>query len=97
MVEWSSLTRILRELISNALAHSQAKQVQMDLTLEQGRFSITMSDDGVGREPARWSHGLGLGGIRKRVKLMGGTVQWQEREPRGIVCQVHIPHLSGAV
>lgn len=97
MVEWSSLTRILRELISNALAHSQARQVQMDLTLEQGRFSIMMSDDGVGREPARWSHGLGLGGIRKRVKLMGGTVQWQEREPRGIVCQVHIPRLSGAV
>ena len=96
MVEWSSLTRILRELISNTLAHSQARQVHIALTLSQGRFEIVMSDDGVGREPARWSHGLGLGGIRKRVKLMGGKVHWQEREPRGIVCTVDIPALSGS-
>ena len=53
-----------------------------------------IADDGQGRQPATWSHGLGLGGIRKRVKLMGGTVEWAERAPRGIVCSVDIPHLD---
>ena len=96
MVEWSSLTRILRELVSNGIAHSKASWVRIECTLQDGALSLVISDDGVGREPARWSHGLGLGGIRKRVKLMGGTVSWQERDPTGIICQVAIPHLSGA-
>ncbi len=95
MVQWSSLTRIVRELISNAIAHSKARKVQMELRLSEGLFTVTMSDDGVGRDPAKWSHGLGLGGIRKRVKLMGGSVSWREREPQGIVCLVSVPNLGG--
>ena len=96
MVQWSSLTRILRELVSNAIAHSKASSILIEIRLHQGLFTITMSDDGQGREPAKWSHGLGLGGIRKRVKLMGGTVTWREREPKGIVCLVSVPNLGGA-
>jgi len=94
MVQWSSLTRILRELVSNVISHSQASQVAIECKLREGVFSIQMLDDGVGREPAKWSHGLGLGGIRKRVKLMGGSVEWREREPRGIACHVLIPQLT---
>jgi signal transduction histidine kinase len=56
-------------------------------------MTIQIADDGVGRDPAAWSHGLGLGGIRKRVKLMGGTVHWSEREPGGTMCSVVIPQL----
>jgi signal transduction histidine kinase len=96
MVQWSSLTRILRELVSNAIAHSKASSILIEVRLHEGLFTITMSDDGQGREPAKWSHGLGLGGIRKRVKLMGGTVSWREREPKGIVCLVSVPSLGGA-
>ena len=96
MVQWSSLTRILRELVSNAIAHSKASRILIEIRLHEGLFTITMSDDGQGREPAKWSHGLGLGGIRKRVKLMGGTVTWREREPKGIVCLVSVPSLGGA-
>lgn len=95
VIQWSSLTRILRELVSNIIAHSKASQVEIELRLQDGLLTATLRDDGVGREPARWSHGLGLGGIRKRVKLMGGTVAWREREPRGIVCLVSVPNLGG--
>ena len=94
IVQWSSLTRILRELVSNIIAHAQAHQVRIECTLRDGHLQLRLSDDGHGRNPASWSHGLGLGGIRKRVKLMGGTVEWQERQPRGIVCTVDIPQLT---
>jgi signal transduction histidine kinase len=96
IVQWSSLTRILRELISNVISHAKAAQVQIDLELVQGMFTIVMADDGAGRSPKKWSHGLGLGGIRKRVKLMGGAVKWTERAPRGITCQVTVPELLEA-
>ncbi|HSI60831.1 MAG TPA: ATP-binding protein [Ideonella sp.] len=93
MVQWSSLTRILRELVSNIISHAHATEVAIECRLQHGEFTITMTDDGAGRGPDKWSHGLGLGGIRKRVKLMGGTVSWREREPRGIECHVVIPQL----
>ncbi|MFZ2990950.1 sensor histidine kinase, partial [Ideonella sp.] len=88
MVQWSSLTRILRELVSNVIAHSKATEVEIRCELTHGRFTVELLDNGVGRNPSQWSHGLGLGGIRKRVKLMGGKVSWQERSPTGTRCTV---------
>ena len=53
-----------------------------------------MADDGNGRNPQGWAHGLGLDGVRKRVKLLGGTVQWAENSPVGIVCKVRVPEFG---
>jgi signal transduction histidine kinase len=94
VVHWSALTRILRELVSNVIAHAQATRIEVDFRLERDRFDLTITDDGVGRNPRAWSHGLGLGGVRKRVKQLGGSVEWVEAEPRGIRCRVHLSDLS---
>jgi signal transduction histidine kinase len=95
MVQWSGLTRIMRELVSNAISHAKAKRVQVKLRLENDRLSLSVEDDGVGREPATWSHGLGLGGVRKRVKQLGGNVRWLEVDPKGIRVEVVIDYFSG--
>ena len=94
VVQWSALTRVLRELVSNALYHGNATRIEVALHLEGPRLSLRVADDGQGREPAAWSHGLGLGGVRKRVKLLGGQVSWRENSPRGIVCEVLVPEFS---
>lgn len=94
VVQWSALTRMLRELINNVIMHAQATRVDVTGQFEQGRFLLRVSDDGVGREPEAWSHGLGLGGIRKRVKLLGGEVQWHENRPSGVVCEIRVPELG---
>ena len=94
VVHWSALTRVLRELVSNAIAHSQATQLDIDFRLEGDRIDLNVSDDGVGRNPRAWSHGLGLGGVRKRVKQLGGEVEWREVAPHGISCRVIIRELS---
>ena len=90
VVQWSALTRVLRELVSNAIAHAHANRVSVELTLEGGLLHLTVTDDGAGRNPRAWSHGLGLGGVRKRIKQLGGEVEWQEVAPRGIRCVVTI-------
>ena len=95
MVQWSALTRVLRELVSNALAHGQAARIDVAFQLQGGRLTLSVADDGIGRAPQDWSHGLGLGGVRKRVKLLGGTVVWQENEPRGIVCALNVADFGG--
>jgi signal transduction histidine kinase len=84
----------MRELVSNVIAHSQAQQLDIDFRLESDRIELTITDDGVGRNPRAWSHGLGLGGVRKRVKQLGGEVEWREVAPHGISCRVIIRDLS---
>ena len=94
VVQWSALTRVLRELVSNTIAHAHAVRVEIDFHLEDDRLDLTVTDDGSGRNPQAWSHGLGLGGVRKRVKQLGGAVEWRERSPNGISCRVIIRELS---
>jgi signal transduction histidine kinase len=94
VVQWSALTRILRELVTNAIAHAQATRVDIEGGYDGGRFTLTVVDNGNGRNPQAWSHGLGLGGVRKRVKQLGGEVEWHEHAPQGIACRVRIPDLS---
>jgi signal transduction histidine kinase len=96
VVQWSALTRVLRELVSNAIAHAQAQRLEIDFTLANDRIELVISDDGVGRDPRSWSHGLGLGGVRKRVKQLGGQVEWRELAPHGICCRVVIRKISAA-
>lgn len=96
VTQWSGLTRILRELVSNAIYHAKATRVHIDGNVQGGRLLLWIADDGEGREPAKWSHGLGLGGVRKRVRSLGGAVRWRENSPRGIICEVQINNLDPA-
>ena len=96
MVQWSALTRVLRELVTNVIAHAQARAIEIDLRLQSDRLVLTVTDDGIGRSPALWSPGLGVGGVRKRVRQLGGEVSWQERVPQGICCRVTVERLSAS-
>ena len=94
MVQWSGLTRVLRELVSNVMAHASASRVDIQIRLAKDRLDLTVQDNGTGRAPQQWSPGLGVGGVRKRVRQLGGEVTWEERTPQGIACNVTIDRLS---
>ncbi len=96
VVQWSALTRVLRELVTNSLYHGHAQRVDVSLVLAGDALTLTVADDGAGRDPATWAHGLGLGGVRKRVKQLGGRVEWRENGERGIVCRVEIDRFREA-
>jgi signal transduction histidine kinase len=96
VVQWSALTRILRELVNNTISHAKATHVQVSLTMADDCVRLTVTDNGIGRDPAHWTHGLGLGGVRKRVKQLGGQVAWREVAPGGISCEVLVPQFSGS-
>lgn len=94
VVQWSALTRVMRELVNNVISHSQARRVDIEFSLEGDRLDLSVCDNGVGRDPKAWSHGLGLGGVRKRVKQLGGEVAWREQPGGGICCRVCVRQLS---
>jgi signal transduction histidine kinase len=94
VVQWSALTRVLRELVSNVMSHAKAQTVSIQIQLQSNRLHILVADDGTGTQPQTWSHGLGLGGVRKRVKQLGGSVQWHALETGGICCEVLIENFG---
>lgn len=96
VVQWSALTRVLRELVSNALYHGHAMHIDVSFLLEGTLLTLKVADDGGGRAPENWAHGLGLGGVRKRVKALGGEVGWQENGARGIRCEVRVPEFGSS-
>jgi len=93
VVQWSALTRVMRELVNNVIAHSQARRVDIEFILDGERLDLTVTDNGVGRNPQAWAHGLGLGGVRKRVKQLSGEVDWREVATGGICCRVRVRQL----
>ncbi len=90
VVQWSALTRMLRELVSNTIAHARASRVEVSLHLSYRVLELRVSDNGKGSQPDKWAHGLGLGGVRKRAKQLGGQVSWLQLRPNGICCVVKI-------
>ena len=87
---------LVEPMADAALGHAQASHIQVQLQLNDNTMVLRVSDNGRGRAPDTWSHGLGLGGIRKRVKQLGGSVRWLEIEPKGIRCEVVIENFSNS-
>ncbi len=89
--QWAAMTRVLRELVTNIVAHAEAGEVWVEARMQEGWLALQVDDDGRGRAPQAWAQGLGVGGVRRRVTELGGSVRWSERAPRGIRCEVRVP------
>ncbi|MCX5654182.1 MAG: response regulator [Planctomycetota bacterium] len=71
-----ALYRIAQEAVHNALRHSQAKHIGIAFENNGGDLVLTITDDGVGFNPAQ-SAGKGLGFIsmKERVRTAGGRFE----------------------
>ncbi len=68
------LTRLVEEALSNAIKHSQARHVRVDVCVGAGVFAVRIEDDGVGFDvPAVQGAGLSVGmrSMAARAERMG--------------------------
>ncbi|MFC3505377.1 GAF domain-containing protein [Micromonospora krabiensis] len=75
------LTAVLREALSNAVRHAQAHRVAVAVRVEGGQVSVTVTDDGVGCDPAA-ARG-GLVNLRERAERHGGVFEVRPANPQG--------------
>jgi two-component system sensor histidine kinase DesK len=74
--EETVLALALREAVTNVVRHAQAQTCKLRFTVQNGRHSLTIEDDG---QHTAVREGNGLRGMRERVESLGGTFQL-ERE-----------------
>jgi signal transduction histidine kinase len=91
-----SLFRIVQEALQNAIKHSRARTIRVDLHGGSDDLALTFSDDGVGFDvDEAWGTGLGLMSIFERVEAFGGTVDIQSRSGGGTSITITVPLASG--
>jgi signal transduction histidine kinase len=66
--------RITQELISNALKHSNAKQLIVSLVWQLDSLKATVTDNGVGFPSDRQKNGVGFWNIEQRIKQLNGKI-----------------------
>jgi signal transduction histidine kinase len=94
------LYRITQEALNNVYKHASARQVTVLLELRDGDVALIVEDDGRGfDQAAAATHGterLGLGGMRERATLVGGTLQIESEPNQGTAVFVRFPFTPSA-
>jgi signal transduction histidine kinase len=86
------LYRIAQEGLNNAVKHAQARSVKIDLKYSEGNVCLELCDDGKGFDPAAAGGygGMGLRGIKERVRKMDGTLSIDSSPETGTKLRVTI-------
>lgn len=69
------LFRIIQEALQNIIKHAAAKNIFIDLRLENEKLLINITDDGHGINP-NVTEGMGIKNMKQRTKLLGGQISW---------------------
>lgn len=90
-----ALYRILREGLSNAVAHAHPTQVRISTTVDAERVRAEVADDGEGFDPARIrerpERHVGLLRMRERARHAGGVVEVHSRVGGGTRLVLSLP------
>jgi len=91
-----NLYRITQEVITNALKYSQASLMRIDLARVDGKVRLTLSDNGIGIDPARLgsAKGLGMHSMHYRASLLGGSMEIESNPQQGTTITVTYPDLE---
>jgi signal transduction histidine kinase len=91
----TALFRVVQEALTNIFRHAEAHNAWVQLLKQDGEIVLRVGDDGkgvsnetVGLRPG--SVGVGIVGMKQRVKELGGDLQLRQGDP-GTIVEVTIP------
>lgn len=84
-----NLTRILREVVSNALRHAKPKNINVYIEATSQILSVNILHDGSIRPINEWRAGKGLNNIRTRITELGGEVSWLLTDQNPEILKIH--------
>ncbi|OPX84269.1 MAG: Signal transduction histidine-protein kinase/phosphatase DegS [Pelotomaculum sp. PtaB.Bin104] len=92
-----TIYRVIQELLTNALKHSQATRIQVILNNNEKNIEFIVKDNGTGFNPAFYNRdnpfgNLGLANIHERIVLLGGTCKIDSQLGWGTTVTVQVPN-----
>jgi two-component sensor histidine kinase len=85
---------VVNELVTNCFKHAFPNNsfgnIHVGYKLNNGGFSLTVADNGVGFDPARPTSGAGRNAVTELIAALGGTIVWHDNQP-GTRVAVRVP------
>jgi len=96
----TTIFRIVQEALTNVFRHADARKTSISLAIRENQIIVTVRDDGKGIPDSvadfeAHKIGIGIAGMRQRVKEFGGELRLRNGNP-GTLVEVVIPAKSAA-
>ncbi len=83
--------RVVQEALTNCAKHSAATEIQVQVVRGRTGLDVSVRDNGVGMTLAADHKGLGLTGIKERVKDINGSTSIETTAGGGTVLHITLP------
>ncbi|MFY7956537.1 MAG: sensor histidine kinase [Flavobacterium macrobrachii] len=86
------LVRIVQEFIQNSIKHSECETISIVMHSLKQKATLVLTDDGIGFDlEKRYSNGMGLKNMEKRVKMILGTFAIESKINVGTKITITLP------
>lgn len=87
-----TVVRTVAEALTNIANHARARNVEVNVRMQNQNLLVTIQDDGVGFDASSIPSGhYGILGIKERVRLVNGSFEIQSTRGRGTTLRIEIP------
>jgi signal transduction histidine kinase len=83
--------RCVVELVNNAIKHSKAENIGVQLIQNEEKLLLTVHDDGTGFDPSQPKQGLGLKNLADRLTIHNGTLDINSAPGQGTEINLELP------
>jgi signal transduction histidine kinase len=87
----STMYRLVQEALTNIVKHADASRVTVAVIEDDATVGLTVTDDGAGFQTDAANEGFGLIGMRERVTLLGGELDFDSKPGAGTTVAARIP------
>lgn len=88
-VQGMNVYRIIQEAINNALKYADATQIDIDFSLNNGIFEMTISDNGIGFDLDQVALGNGINNMKKRAHELEAEFEITSQLNNGTTIRVY--------
>jgi signal transduction histidine kinase len=90
--------RLVQEAVGNSIRHGRSTEIRIMLKTSAQQVELSVEDNGTGF-PTSTSRagGVGLHGMEYRTRILGGSLNFGNRQPTGAIVQLKYPLVAGGV
>lgn len=95
-----NIIRVIQEALGNTIRHAAASEFCVFITRNDGHINLDIYDNGRGFEVNNsnpGSIGLGLTGMKERVRILNGTISINSESGKGTKIRITIPSEAGRI